>query len=229
MVRDMKYIKVFTDFEKAMAPLGDAERGRLFTAMLMYAECGDVPEFRGNERFLWPTAKLQIDRDAETYGRKAQTARANGTMGGRKKTEIAQAETEKTNIGSFGSEKTEIAQDKDKDKDKDKYKNEKEKRPSGVKRKGAAAPTPPSVEDVRAYCAERANGIDPQAFVDYYDARGWRYGQGKPIVDWRAAVRTWENRRRQEGGVTGGTDRLSVDTGARTFRGWRAKSALDEL
>ena len=92
MVRDMKYIKVFTDFEKAMAPLGDAERGRLFTAMLIYAECGDVPEFRGNERFLWPTAKLQIDRDAETYGRKAQTARANGTLGGRKKTEIAQAE-----------------------------------------------------------------------------------------------------------------------------------------
>ena len=60
--------------------------------------------------------------------------------------------------------------------------------------------TPPSVDEVRAYCLERKNGIDPQAFVDYYEARGWKYGPGKPVVDWKACVRTWENRRKQEGG-----------------------------
>ena len=54
--------------------------------------------------------------------------------------------------------------------------------------------TPPSVEDVRQYCFERENGIDAEAFVDYYTARGWKYGQGKPVVDWKAAVRTWEKR-----------------------------------
>ena len=52
--------------------------------------------------------------------------------------------------------------------------------------------TPPSVEEVRAYCQERNNGIDPEAFVDYYTARGWKYGQGKPVADWKASVRTWE-------------------------------------
>ena len=54
--------------------------------------------------------------------------------------------------------------------------------------------TPPTVEEVRAYCQERNNGIDPEAFVDYYTARGWKYGQGKPVADWKAAVRTWERR-----------------------------------
>ena len=54
--------------------------------------------------------------------------------------------------------------------------------------------TPPSVEEVRAYCQERNNSIDPDAFVDYYTARGWNYGQGKPVADWKAAVRTWERR-----------------------------------
>ena len=54
--------------------------------------------------------------------------------------------------------------------------------------------TPPTVEEVRAYCQERNNGIDPDAFVDYYTARGWKYGQGKPVADWKAAVRTWERR-----------------------------------
>lgn len=58
--------------------------------------------------------------------------------------------------------------------------------------------SPPSVEEVRAYCQERGNGIDPEAFVDFYSARGWKYGVGRPIVDWKAAVRTWEARRRAE-------------------------------
>lgn len=50
---------------------------------------------------------------------------------------------------------------------------------------------PPSVEDVRAYCRERHNGVDAQAFVDFYEASGWMRGKTK-LKDWRAAVRTWE-------------------------------------
>ena len=51
--------------------------------------------------------------------------------------------------------------------------------------------SPPSVEEVAAYCAERRNGVDPQRFVDYYTANGWRVGKS-PMKDWKAAVRTWE-------------------------------------
>lgn len=54
---------------------------------------------------------------------------------------------------------------------------------------------PPSVEDVRAYCEERRNGISAQQFVDYYTANGWMVGKSK-MKDWRAAVRNWETRRR---------------------------------
>lgn len=57
--------------------------------------------------------------------------------------------------------------------------------------------TPPTVEEVRAYCQERNNSIDPQRFVDFYTANGWAQGRGKPIKDWRAAVRTWEARDKQ--------------------------------
>lgn len=54
--------------------------------------------------------------------------------------------------------------------------------------------SPPSVEEVRYYCVDRKNGIDAQKFVDYYEARGWKYGVGKPMADWKAAVRTWEQK-----------------------------------
>ena len=53
----------------------------------------------------------------------------------------------------------------------------------------------PTVEEVAAYCQERNNGIDPQAFIDYYDSCGWMVGN-KPMKDWKAAVRTWENKRK---------------------------------
>lgn len=51
--------------------------------------------------------------------------------------------------------------------------------------------TPPTVDEVAAYCRERKNGIDAQRFVDYYEARDWMLGKTK-MKDWRAAVRTWE-------------------------------------
>lgn len=54
--------------------------------------------------------------------------------------------------------------------------------------------TPPSVEEVAAYCAERHNGINAQHFVDYHEARGWVLKNGQKVKNWQACVRTWENR-----------------------------------
>lgn len=55
--------------------------------------------------------------------------------------------------------------------------------------------TPPSVDDVAAYCAERRNVIDAAAFVNFYQSKGWYVGSRK-MSDWRAAVRTWESKSR---------------------------------
>lgn len=49
----------------------------------------------------------------------------------------------------------------------------------------------PSVEDVKAYCDERRNRVDPERFVDFYASKGWMIGKNK-MKDWKAAVRTWE-------------------------------------
>ena len=52
---------------------------------------------------------------------------------------------------------------------------------------------PPTVDEVRAYCQDRQNGIDPQRFIDHYTSNGWMVGRTK-MKDWQAAVRTWEQR-----------------------------------
>ena len=53
--------------------------------------------------------------------------------------------------------------------------------------------TPPTVSEVSDYCKERGSNIDPEQFVDFYAAKGWKVGN-QPMKDWRAAVRTWEKR-----------------------------------
>ena len=53
---------------------------------------------------------------------------------------------------------------------------------------------PPSLEEVRSYCEQRNNGIDAEAFIDYYAQQGWKLANGNPMKDWQASVRTWEKR-----------------------------------
>jgi hypothetical protein len=58
---------------------------------------------------------------------------------------------------------------------------------------------PPTVSEVGAYCAERNNGIDAEAFVDYYESVGWKVGK-KKMANWKGSVRTWEKRKAEAGG-----------------------------
>ena len=54
---------------------------------------------------------------------------------------------------------------------------------------------PPTLDQVRDYCLERKNGIDPEAFIAYYDSRGWMLGKNK-IKNWKSCIITWEKRQK---------------------------------
>ena len=55
----------------------------------------------------------------------------------------------------------------------------------------------PTLEEVQKYCTERGNSIDGERFFDWYESRGWLVGTN-PMKDWKATVRTWEGRRKEE-------------------------------
>lgn len=55
----------------------------------------------------------------------------------------------------------------------------------------------PTLEQVTDYCKERQNFVDPQRFIDYYTANGWKVGKNS-MKDWKAAVRTWEQREKKK-------------------------------
>lgn len=55
----------------------------------------------------------------------------------------------------------------------------------------------PTIEEVKNYCNERNNNIDPEAFIDFYKSKNWYIGKNK-MKDWKAAVRTWEKREKSK-------------------------------
>ena len=179
----MKYLKVWTSFRDVMDPLSDAEKGRLFVMMLCYADSGEEPaDFAGNERFVWPAAKQWIDL---TYSENAKQ-RENGKKGGRPKTHENPEKPNETQENPNEPNKTLKVKES-------KVNDSSSKNIVPLKRF-----IPPTVEEIKAYCDERGSYfIDPQYFVDYYEARGWMLKKNQKMVDWKATVRTWEKNKRE--------------------------------
>jgi hypothetical protein len=53
--------------------------------------------------------------------------------------------------------------------------------------------SPPTADEVKAYAGEKGLTLDADRFVDFYASKGWKVGN-QPMKDWKAAVRTWEQR-----------------------------------
>lgn len=201
------YAALFHEYLDEMADLTDAEFGRLARALLVYSRTGEFPALNGNERLFKRRVIMQEDRAQENYVQVVEKNRANGQLGGRprkpretkrkpeKPTETQNnpqkpSETQKTQIEIESEIKTEINTPL----------------PNGNKGSKAATPptretrfSPPSLDEVQAYIAERGSAVDAQQFVDFYASKGWMVGKNR-MKDWKAAVRTWEKRRKEEAG-----------------------------
>ena len=99
-----------------------------------------------------------------------------------------------------------ISDDCNSPRNRESYSNTKSESNTSNERSSASRFKQPSLEEVADYCKERGNHVDPQRFVDYYTANGWKVGKN-PMKDWKAAVRTWEK-----------NDKGSGNSGARSDR-----------
>lgn len=128
------YIKLFFDYLDAVEPLGDAEKGRLFTSLLEYAKTGVAPQLSGNERFLFPMMKAQVDRDMASYEELSDHRSKAGKQGGRprgqeKANAFDEKQTKAKKANAFSESKKSYDKDNDKDEDKDEDKDkDKDKR-----------------------------------------------------------------------------------------------------
>lgn len=192
----IEYVAAYYSYLDYMEQLSDAECGRLFRACLIYSKTGEAPNLCGNERFVWPGIKSQIDRDKEKYLSRCKKQSENI----RKRWDSREydgkngipADTKNTmvydGINGIPLDTNDTKDTKEKENAKAKEKAIKEKTPTESKRKFS----PPSLEEVREYCRQRKNTVKPEAFIDFYTSKGWMVGK-TPMKDWKAAVRNWEH------------------------------------
>ena len=159
------------------AKLSEQEVGRLFRALMSYHATGIEPELAGRESIAFDFIKEDIDKTEKAYAAKCEKNRQN-----RLTTNVDERERTITK-----------ADERPQNKNIKEKENIKETTLKGSKEKPLARFTPPTVEEVAAYCKERGNNVNAQRFVDFYAAKGWKIGQN-PMKDWKAAVRTWEQR-----------------------------------
>ena len=174
------YFQYYETFEIVIEKIKDIEeREWLRKVIIQYGLHGTAPESFHTEalEIAWTVCKDLIDQ--QQHRREVNAANRAGKKS-------APATTE---------ENTAVVQPEEKP--------AQEIQPEKPKRKNFVKPT---VEEIAEYCSERKNGIDPQAFYDFYESKGWKVGAAK-MKDWRASVRTWEQRRKTE--QTGGRNKAS--------------------
>lgn len=183
-------VLILPSYYEALRSLPDDMRLALYDAMLDFGFCGTEPDGLGvAEKAIFTLIRPSMERAIEKY----EAQYKNGCKGGRPKTQA-----KPNNNPTETQAKPNGNQDKDKDKEKDKENRESK----ADKPPRAPRFSPPTVEEVEAYCRERQNGIDPERFVDFYASKGWKVGS-QTMKDWKAAVRTWEKRELSESRRTG--------------------------
>ena len=156
--------------------LPDQYKTEFIQATINYGLYGENPPFNDGtlEKALWAKIARRIDAEAEKYKAISE-----------KRREAASKRYTKATPPAAKIANVDFAEQKEQ--------KQKEEQPKVAKFEK------PTVQEIAAYCSERKNGIDPQQFFDFYESKGWKVGAVK-MKDWRACVRTWEQRHKSEGG-----------------------------
>ena len=200
---DKKSFVLYCDYKKHFALLPAEDQGRLLMAIFDYVETGTEPALESSSLMAFSFIRAQLDRDIEKYKEICRKRKEVGSRGGRPSKAEGKSEnqTEAKKANGFSENQTEAKKpdndtvtdnDTDNVTDTDIYNRGNSGELPGEKK--STRFVPPTVEDVRAYCQERHNGVNPETFVDFYTGKGWFVGMNK-MKDWKAAVRTWERSR----------------------------------
>lgn len=167
------------------------QKGQIFDAILRYQNGEtDVRPADPAARMVFNKIRKTMQCDAVAYAEKCEKRRKAAEERWMQKHANA---SKSMQMDTDTETETDTDTETETDTERPKGLSKREKIPSVSKREPQKRFTPPTVEEVEAYCFERNNKVDAERFVDYYTANGWKVGKN-PMKDWKAAVRNWERK-----------------------------------
>lgn len=235
---EKKSVVLYVEWAKPLASLSLDDKGRIFDAILSYSETGEAPHFdSAAAEMAFSFIRLRLDENAKKWNAVRQKRSEAGRRGAlvtngkerQNSANPANADFAESNSANVGKERqssanpavnvnvnanvngnVNVSSNED-------INNMADKPPASYS-SGRKKFVPPTLEEVAAYCNERHNSVSPSAFIDFYTANGWVQGRGKPIKDWKAAVRTWEQKDKERARTQGGTPgETAAEANARIF------------
>ena len=130
------------------------------------------------------------------YNERKETARRNGSKGGRK------PKANRILTKSVSNRKPTANQDLTQPKTNKRKEKEKKRSVEGDSARRASSPAspesqrddqidPPTLDEVRDYFGANCLRGDPDAFFDFYESQGWRKSNGLPIASWTSQAKQW--------------------------------------
>ncbi len=172
-------------------------RLEVYEAIMDYVALGILPDLKPLSNMAFKFIKNEIDYNAERYNEIIAKKREAGKAGGlAKQANVANANSAKHNVANVANANSAKHNDNDNDND-----NVNDIENIEGDSKGEGKPPmrtlvkrfiAPTLEQVAEYCKERNSSVNPESFISYYSANGWKVGKN-PMKDWKAAVRNWEN------------------------------------
>ena len=232
----MESITIYRNMVDSVRNLEQADFQPIVMAIFDFALDGKEPENLTPMQYaVFNMTRVNIEKSNERRRNKAEyekkrRERKKAEREALKSNSVDNAWTSVDNESKCVDERSDKEKEKEKVKVKENEKeNEKEKEKEKVKEKESknnsnniyicgekiSPQTPrknfvePTVEEVRNYCLERKNNVDPEKFINFYKAKGWYIGKNK-MKDWKAAVRTWERGNTSSGYMNTISNRVDV-------------------
>ncbi len=213
---------VFYDsFYNAISLLPLESQARVYNAIFKFALTNEEPELEGAELAIYLLIKPQILANRTKYENGCKGGRPKKVVEEEKPAENEEYSKNNSNSNNQNESKNKTNNNQDKTETKPNVnQTETETKPNNnlsitetkpndnvndnvnvnanVNDNGSSKTTrkrfvQPSLDEVKQYCVERHNSVDAQRFIDFYASKGWLIGN-QPMKDWKAAVRTWEQR-----------------------------------
>lgn len=191
-------VMLYFETLQAIEELDAEEAKQIMSAILHYCRDGEEPAFRGMPAAIWHLIRNGLDRDGERYNEKQ--LRGHWLTYCRK---CKEAGTTPLGFDEWAAERADNDTSPLVERTVDNAVNVSQPTTSTAPSSSPSSSStgrvcashprfvPPTLDEVRAYCQERRNTVDPERFMDHYQANGWKVGRN-PMKDWKAAVRKWE-------------------------------------
>jgi len=183
----------YRSFFSATKCLNQAEKSQLFDAICSYALDNEVGELNGTALGMFELIKPQLDANRKRFQNGCIKKQKISKTEAKQKQKISKTEAnvnDNVNLNDNVNVNQECKSESINDNSNLNLNNNIIKQDDNIKNKRFIKPT---IQELISFCNEFALNIDPQQFIDYYDANGWKINKN-PMKDWQATARNWHRR-----------------------------------